>query len=235
MWTKGLPLLSSPPFSFLASFDYSFAPRRASRIPFPPLSFFSWMGLGEPRKTLSLLRRARVVLILSGGLPPLLLHCRSTFTSSSSSPPLLPSTNCFFSINFVFVGRVSPPRAAPTTIASRDISLFLSPSSPTLDCPPNRTWLLFLPKNCTVCSLLVTLRSSTCQFLRSPSILDINRIFSRGEGLGGACFRCYKLILIGVYDNLYGSHSLLLRDEESLLNFDRDTFLYLFSSVEGNL
>lgn len=103
MWTKGLPLLSSPPFSFLASFDYSFAPRRASRIPFPPpFSFFSWMGLGEPRKTLSLLRRARVVLILSGGLPPLLLHCRSTFTSSSSSSsPLLPSTNCFFSINFV--------------------------------------------------------------------------------------------------------------------------------------
>lgn len=77
---------TSTPFIFLASFDYSFAPRRASRIPFPPLFFFFffyWMGLGEPRKTLSSLRRARVVLILSGGLP-LLLHCRSTFTFSSS-------------------------------------------------------------------------------------------------------------------------------------------------------
>lgn len=77
---------TSTPFTFLASFDYSFAPRRASRIPFLPFSsffFFYWMGLGEPRKTLSSLRRARVVLILSGGLP-LLLHCRSTFTFSSS-------------------------------------------------------------------------------------------------------------------------------------------------------
>lgn len=93
---------TSTPFIFLASFDYSFAPRRASRIPFLPFSsffFFYWMGLGEPRKTLSSLRRARVVLILSGGLP-LLLHCRSTFTFSSP-PSLLPSTNCFFSINFV--------------------------------------------------------------------------------------------------------------------------------------
>ena len=90
---------TSTPFIFLASFDYSFAPRRASRIPFPPLFFFFFLLDGEPRKTLSSLRRARVVLILSGGLP-LLLHCRSTFTFSSP-PSLLPSTNCFFSINFV--------------------------------------------------------------------------------------------------------------------------------------
>ena len=178
-------------------------------------------------------------MILSGGLPPLLLHCRSTFTSSSSSSPLLPSTNCFFSINFVswdaYRLHEQLPRRLPPAISLS----FSRPLRRLLIARPIVLGSCFFPKTVLYLretrSLLVILRSSTCQFLRSPSILDINRIFSGGEGLGGACFRCYKLILIGVYDNLYGSHSLLLRDEESLLNFDRDTFLYLFSSVEGNL
>lgn len=193
MWTKGLPLLSSPPFSFLASFDYSFAPRRASRIPFPPFSFFSWMGLGEPRKTLSLLRRARVVLILSGGLPPLLLHCRSTFTSSSSSSsPLLPSTNCFFSINFVswdaYRLHEQLPRRLPPAISLS----FSRPLRRLLIARPIVLGSCFFPKTVLYLretrSLLVTLRNSTCQFLRSPSILDINRIFSGERDWEGPAF-----------------------------------------------
>lgn len=186
MWTKGLPLLSSPPFSFLASFDYSFAPRRASRIPFPPFSFFSWMGLGEPRKTLSLLRRARVVLILSGGLPPLLLHCRSTFTSSSSSSPLLPSTNCFFSINFVswdaYRLHEQLPRRLPPAIS-------LSFSRPLRRPLIARTWLLFLPKNCTVPSRdSLPPRDFAKLDVPVSSILDINRIFSGERDWEGPAF-----------------------------------------------
>lgn len=106
VWTKGLPLLSSRPPPLPSSSSPRLIihsrhgePRESRSLPFSSFFFFYWMGLGEPRKTLSSLRRARVVLILSGGLP-LLLHCRSTFTFSSP-PSLLPSTNCFFSINFV--------------------------------------------------------------------------------------------------------------------------------------
>lgn len=90
VWTKGLPLLSSrpPPLPSPSSprliiHSRHGEPRESRSSPFLLFFFFYWMGLGEPRKTLSSLRRARVVLILSGGLP-LLLHCRSTFTFSSS-------------------------------------------------------------------------------------------------------------------------------------------------------
>lgn len=159
--------------------------------PSPSLFFFSWMGLGEPRKTLSLLRRARVVLILSGGLPPLLLHCRSTFTSSSSSSsPLLPSTNCFFSINFVswdaYRLHEQLPRRLPPAISLS----FSRPLRRLLIARPIVLGSCFFPKTVLYLretrSLLVTLRSST--FLRSPSILDINRIFSGERDWEGPAF-----------------------------------------------
>lgn len=91
---------TSTPFIFLASFDYSFAPRRASRIPFPPspfLLFFFSTGWRAAKNSL-------VAATSEGGI--------DSFRRPASSPPLpqyfhllllplLPSTNCFFSINFV--------------------------------------------------------------------------------------------------------------------------------------
>lgn len=92
---------TSTPFIFLASFDYSFAPRRASRIPFPPLFFFFFFLLDGVRRAA---KNSLVAATSEGGI--------DSFRRPASSPPLpqyfhllllplLPSTNCFFSINFV--------------------------------------------------------------------------------------------------------------------------------------
>lgn len=93
---------TSTPFTFLASFDYSFAPRRASRIPFPPSPFLLFFFLLDGVRRAA--KNSLVAATSEGGI--------DSFRRPASSPPLpqyfhllllplLPSTNCFFSINFV--------------------------------------------------------------------------------------------------------------------------------------
>lgn len=184
MWTKGLPLLSSPPFSFLASFDYSFAPRRASRIPFPlPLFFFLLDGVRRAAKN-------SLVAATSEG-------CIDSFRRpASSSPPLPqyfhllllllapPSTNCFFSINFVswdaYRLHEQLPRRLPPAISLS----FSRPLRRLLIARPIVLGSCFFPKTVLYLretrSLLVTLRSSTCQFLRFWILIAS----FRGRGIG---------------------------------------------------
>lgn len=185
VWTKGLPLLSArPPLPSSPRLIIHSRHGEPRESPLPSFSFFSFSFNPDRvrRAAKNSLRRARmVVLILSGGL----------FSSSAAvlSPPpppppspssFFPSTNCFFSINFVSWDAYRLHEQLDDCLPRY---LFLAPSLaneapswPTLDCPPNRTWLLFLPKNwCTFDSRCEVGRAS---FLVSLDCGGINRIIS---------------------------------------------------------
>lgn len=96
------PLLSCPPIHPSPPFDYSFTPRQTSRIPLPPfLLFFPLqpMELGRSRE------KPALVAATSEGIDSFRRPLSSAAAVLPPPPPLpsprLPSTNCFFSINFV--------------------------------------------------------------------------------------------------------------------------------------